>query len=200
MSDAGRALGAVRRSAQFTSDTGPSTSFTSVPLGETSVPGPNRTGDRTAGRQCESTLMSTAHHHDPADDTPLRRFRSAAVVSRLDEERRETVASTGRGVRLDGAVADRSVQRTPGPSAVGDSAAAAAAATTTAEIRAVRKETNVGFRNGMWEAAWLIGLLVITLVSRPGRDGLRPSLQDFPSKTEQQPQEEPQIDRKISHD
>ena len=40
MSDTGRALGTGRRDVQFTSDPGPYRSFLSVPLGETSVPGP----------------------------------------------------------------------------------------------------------------------------------------------------------------
>ena len=40
MSDTGRALGTGRRDVQFTSDPGPFRSFLSVPLGETSVPGP----------------------------------------------------------------------------------------------------------------------------------------------------------------
>ena len=40
MSDTGRALGTGRRDVQFTSDPGPFKSFLSVPLGETSVPGP----------------------------------------------------------------------------------------------------------------------------------------------------------------
>ena len=42
----------------------------SVPLGETSLPGPYWTGDRTVGRQCESTITGAAVR-PPAPDVVI---------------------------------------------------------------------------------------------------------------------------------